>query len=139
MRDGHNLVSLNYTRGRRGPEVISVWDAAVCRAASDELSSRKFIRRFLLHVLPDDFQRIRYYGFLANRYREQKLTCCRELLNMPAPEPPALETSKDYRERYEELIGPSLWECPVCHQGRMLVIEILPRSPHRKIAITDTS
>ncbi len=56
------------------------------------LKADEFIRRFLLHVLPEGFQRIRYYGFLANRYREQKLTCCRELLNMPAPEPPAFET-----------------------------------------------
>ena len=103
------------------------------------LKAEEFIRRFLLHVLPDGFQRIRYYGFLANRYREQKLTCCRELLDMPAPEPPAFEAAKNYRERYEELIGSSLWECPVCHQGRMLVIAILPRSPHRKTAITDTS
>ena len=53
---------------------------------------------------------------------------------MPAPEPPALEPAKDYRERYQELIGPSLWECPVYHQAHMLVIEILPRSPHRKPA-----
>jgi hypothetical protein len=58
---------------------------------------------------------------------------------MPAPEPPAFEGAKDYAERYEELIGPQLRECPVSHQGRMLVIEILQRSPHRKIAITDTS
>ena len=91
-------------------------------------------------MLPEGFQRIRYYGFLANRYREQKLARCRELLGMPpAPEPSALEAAKDYRERYEELTGFSLWEGPVCHQGRMLVIEILPRSPHRKTAITDTS
>ena len=103
------------------------------------LEAEEFIRRFLLHVLPEGFQRIRYYGFLANRYREQKLAHCRELLDMQAPEPPAFERAKDYRERYEELIGPQLRECPVCHQGRMLVIEILPRSPHRKIAITDTS
>ena len=103
------------------------------------LEAEEFIRRFLLHVLPEGFQRIRYYGFLANRYRKQKLAHCRELLDMPAPEPPALEGAKDYHERYEELIGPSLRECPVCHQGRMLVIEILPRSPHRKIATTDTS
>src|SRR5215469_14778745 len=102
------------------------------------LEADEFIRCFLLHVLPDGFQRIRYYGFLANRYREQKLTCCRELLDMPAPEPPALET-KNYRERYEELTGSSLWQCSVCHRGRMLVIEILPRSPHRKMATTDTS
>jgi Putative transposase/Transposase zinc-binding domain len=93
------------------------------------LKADEFIRRFLLHVLPAGFQRIRYYGFLANRYREQKLTCCRELLNMPEPEPTALETSKNYRERYEELTGSSLWQCPVCRRGRMLVIAILPRSP----------
>ena len=37
------------------------------------LQAEEFIRRFLLHVLPEGFQRIRYYGFLANRYREQKL------------------------------------------------------------------
>jgi hypothetical protein len=49
------------------------------------------------------------------------------------------KAAKDYRERYEELTGCSLWQCPVCHQGRMLVIEILPRSPHRKTAIPDTS
>jgi hypothetical protein len=102
------------------------------------LAAEEFIRRFLIHVLPEGFQRIRYYGFMANRYREQKLELCRELLDMPAPEPPALP-AKDYRERYQELIGTSLWECPVCHKGRMLMIEILPRSPHRKPAIADTS
>jgi len=58
---------------------------------------------------------------------------CRELLDMPAPEPPASEVSKDYSERYEELTGSSSWECPVCHRGRMLVIEILPRNPHRRV------
>src|SRR4029077_9667701 len=58
------------------------------------LQGEEFIRRFLLHVLPEGFQRIRYYGFLANRYREQKLARCRELLGMPAPEPAASEVSK---------------------------------------------
>jgi hypothetical protein len=104
------------------------------------LRAEEFIRRFLLHVLPEGFQRIRYYGFLANRYRDEKLTRCRELLGMAAPEATASEVSKDYSERYEKLTGSSLWECPVCHQGRMLVIEILPRSPHRHLTpIKDTS
>jgi hypothetical protein len=103
------------------------------------LEAGEFIRRFLLHVLPEGFQRIRYYGFLANRYRVEKLAHCRELLNMPAPQPPAFEAANDYRERYEELTGSSLRDCPVCHQGRMLVTQILPRSPHRLAAITDTS
>ena len=90
-------------------------------------------------MLPEGFQRIRYYGLLGNRYREEKLGHCRNLLGMPSLEPPALGTAKDYRERYQELTGSSLWECPVCHQGRMLVTQILPRSSHRKTAITDTS
>ena len=103
------------------------------------LEAGEFIRRFLLHVLPEGFQRIRYYGFLANRYRVEKLTRCRQLLGMPEPESPAFEGANDYRERYEELTGSSLRECPVCHQGRMLVTQILPRSPYRLAAITDTS
>jgi len=53
------------------------------------LDAEEFIRRFLLHILPDGFQRIRYYGFLSNRYREEKLARCRELLGMPVCEPPA--------------------------------------------------
>ena len=103
------------------------------------LEVEEFIRRFLLHVLPEGFQRIRYYGFLANRYREQKLALCRELLDMPTQEPPAPEAANDYRQRYEELTGSSLSQCPICHQGHMLVIAVLSRSPHRKIAVTDTS
>ena len=104
------------------------------------LQAEEFIRRFLLHVLPGGFQRIRYYGFLANPYREQKLARCRELLGMPVHEPAASEGSTNYRDRYEELTGSSLWECPVCHKGRMLVIEILPPSSHRHVTpIKDTS
>lgn len=102
------------------------------------LEATEFIRRFLLHVLPDGFQRIRYYGFLGNRYREEKLACCRQLLGMPA-NPPHTEESKDYRERYEELTGCSLRECPFCHQGRMVTVGILLPSPDRQILIMDTS
>jgi hypothetical protein len=91
------------------------------------LSSDEFIRRFLLHVLPDGFQRIRYYGFLGNRYRKQKLEQCRRLLSMPTPTQPTNPSDQDYRDRYEELTGNSLHQCPQCKQGRMLLIEILPR------------
>jgi len=93
------------------------------------------IRRFLLHVLPHGFRRIRYYGFLGNRYRERKLAHCRELLGMPTPQPLALEIAKDYRETYEELTGSSLWQFPVCRQGRM----VLPRCPPRKVSIKVSS
>jgi len=91
------------------------------------LPAKEFIRRFLLHVLPDAFQRIRYYGFLANRYRKQKLALCRQLLQMPADDPYEArhEAAKNYHEHYEDLTGCSLLTCPVCHQGHMLVIEVL--------------
>jgi hypothetical protein len=92
------------------------------------LTADEFIRRFLLHVLPDGFQRIRYFGFLGNRYRKQKLALCRQLLGMPENGVPACETSTDYRDLYENLTGSSLWECPVCHQGRMRVIGVLERA-----------
>ena len=102
------------------------------------LSGNEFIRRFLLHVLPDGFQRIRYYGFLGNRHRKEKLQHCRQLLAMvPLEDTPAEPTGEDYRDRYQALTGASLWECPVCHRGRMIVIGVIdPRGPP---AITETS
>jgi hypothetical protein len=105
------------------------------------LDAEEFIRRFLLHVLPVGFQRIRYYGFLGNRYRKEKLARCRHLLGMLAyEEGPVKEAVPDYRERYEALTGVSLRRCPVCHEGCMQVIEILPPSRrNQSTAITDTS
>ncbi len=102
------------------------------------LGAEEFIRRFLLHVLPLGFHRIRYYGFLGNRYRHAKLARCQHLLGMTPPEvpPDAATPPKDYRDRYEDLTGTSLRDCPACHQGRMRVTEFLvPGRP----AITNTS
>lgn len=93
------------------------------------LAADEFIRRFLLHVLPDGFQRIRHFGFLGNRYREAKLALCRQLLAVstaPAAQP---EEKPDYRDLYEKLTGKSLRDCPVCGRGRMVRIAILPPVP----------
>jgi hypothetical protein len=103
------------------------------------LSADEFIRRFLMHVLPNGFQRIRYYGFLGNRYRKQKLDQCRRLLGMPVTTEPSNPAETDYRDRYEELTGHSLHQCPHCQQGRMLVVEILPRSPPKSPSSIDSS
>ncbi|MFT5390363.1 MAG: hypothetical protein ACI8PT_000548 [Gammaproteobacteria bacterium] len=104
------------------------------------LSADEFIRRFLLHVLPLGFQRIRYYGLFANRYRKDKLARCRELLGM-STEPALsdeLDTPRDYRDRYETLTGISLRQCPNCHNGQMLIVErTSPRGTAP--AIIDTS
>ena len=83
------------------------------------LAATEFIRRMLLHVLPPGFHRIRYYGFLANRNRQQKLTECRRALRTPPPPEQAGPVATDYRDRYEVLTGRSLRRCPRCHDGNM--------------------
>lgn len=103
------------------------------------LSADEFIRRFLLHVLPAGLQRIRYYGFLGSRGREEKLALCRRLLNMPPTIPPSTAAEKDYRDRYEDLTGSSLRQCPQCPRGHMVPVAILPKSPCSSPAVTDSS
>ena len=103
------------------------------------LAADEFIRRFLLHVLPDGFQRIRYYGFLGNRYRTERLEQCRRLLGMPNRPDPKNTAEKDYRDHYEELTGISLHQCPECKQGRMVMVEILPRLPCKTAPSIDSS
>ena len=96
------------------------------------LDAQEFIRRFLLHVLPHGLQRIRHYGFLANRHREAKLARCRELIGAPAPVVTIPTAPLDYRDRYLLLTGKSLRACPKCGHGRMVCIEsFLPGSKPR--------
>jgi hypothetical protein len=90
------------------------------------LEAGEFIRRFLIHVLPGGFHRIRYFGFLGNCHREQKLARCRELLGM-APAESAADPPADYRDRFEALTGQSLRACPHCHTGIMVVINCFAR------------
>lgn len=103
------------------------------------LSTDEFIRRFLLHVLPGGFRRIRYYGLLGNRYRREKLELCRRLLGMPNPPEQSNTQTVGYQDRYQELTGHSLHQCPQCQQGRMLVVEILPRSLCKSARPIDSS
>jgi len=98
------------------------------------LDASEFIRRFLLHVLPPGFQHLRSYGFLGNRYRDTKLALCRRLLGMPTSTAKASDPNQDYRDRYQQLTGKSLRDCPNCGRGHMLCIETftaasLPRAP----------
>ena len=108
------------------------------RVHSSALTPTEFIRRFLLHVLPSRFQRIRHFGFLGNRYRQTKLALCRRLLAM-VPSPPALPARIDYRDRYEQLTGKSLRVCPVCAQGQMVRVEMLPVGPTPPVPGWDSS
>jgi hypothetical protein len=94
------------------------------------LTSDEFIRRFLIHVLPSGFQRIRYYGFLCNRQRATKLARCRELIGSPRGTSDVGRPPQPYRDLYEALTGKSLTRCPACSQGNMLVVRTLSPAPH---------
>jgi hypothetical protein len=82
------------------------------------VSAEEFIRRFLLHALPPGFQRIRYYGFLANCHRAARLEQCRRLLATPAAD--LLPRASDYRDFYLQLTGINLRRCPRCGIGALI-------------------
>jgi Putative transposase/Transposase zinc-binding domain len=95
------------------------------------LDACEFIRRFLLHVLPTGFRRIRHFGFLANACRTAKLIQIRAALG--APEPSPMPQPADYRERYTILTGRRLDVCPCCG-GHMVDVGSLPRqAPSRHV------
>ena len=80
------------------------------------LSGEKFSRRFLAHVLPDRFVRIRHYGLLAAR-RRKDLARCRELLG--APPAPRKPKDKNWVAAFERVFGRNPLLCPVCNKGIM--------------------
>jgi hypothetical protein len=85
------------------------------------LDAGEFIRRFLLHVLPDGFHRIRHYGLFANGHRAERIELCRKLLNVPATQPKP-ESERD--SNTEPTDNPHA--CPCCG-GRMITIETFDR------------
>jgi hypothetical protein len=92
-----------------------------------EVEAATFIGRFLLHVLPKGFVRIRHYGLLANRRKAKKLQRCRLLLGKP-PDPPEAPT-ESVAETMLRLTGTDIHLCPVCRRGRLRIAEILPPLP----------
>ena len=75
------------------------------------LTGEEFLRRFLQHVLPKGFPRIRYFGWLANRKRQKLLPLCRLLAKAPEPAPSAPDQQVPQK-------------CPKC-QGTMRIVERL--------------
>ena len=86
----------------------------------------EFIRRFLLHVLPSSFVKIRYYGFMANRHRSNNLARCRALLGQP-PAATAKAPPEQTKPTGEVLDDTMTFRCPVCRKGTMRIIERLER------------
>jgi hypothetical protein len=89
----------------------------------------EFIRRFLIHVLPDGFHRIRHYGLLANGNRAENIARARQLLGVPQP-PPLSDDSGDSDNEEEQ------WNACPCCGGRMIVIETFEPGCHPRTRTT---
>ena len=90
------------------------------RIRSLDLDSDEFMRRFLLHILPDRLVKIRYYGIMSNRYRKEKLGICRHLLegtDFDLPDP-KIEPWQDLLKR---VTGFDVRLCPECGRGTMVL------------------
>jgi predicted Zn-ribbon and HTH transcriptional regulator len=89
------------------------------------LEAQEFIHRFLLHVLPDGFMRVRHFGFLANRSKKHALPQCRKLLGLNPALPEIPHPSA--HDLMLELTGIDLSRCPRCQKGTMIVVAELPK------------
>lgn len=82
------------------------------------LPALAFLRRFLLHVLPPGFMRIRHYGFLANSVRQKRIELCRQLLGAP-PEPAPPAPAEGWEDILLRVTGEDVTRCPHCERGRL--------------------
>jgi Putative transposase/Transposase zinc-binding domain len=90
------------------------------------LDAEEFIRRFLLHVIPKGFMRVRHYGFLANHSKDC-LSKCRQLIGLtPAPPPPPQRSTE---ELMLALMGIDIHRCPLCQKGTLVWVSQLAASP----------
>jgi hypothetical protein len=99
------------------------------------LRTDEFIRRFLIHVLPQGFHRIRHYGLFANGGRAANLARARQMLAMPAPEV-AADDDQTLDQAGEPPTSP--YPCPCCG-GRMIVIETFERGNEPRAPPTDAT
>jgi hypothetical protein len=91
------------------------------------LDAVEFLRRLMLHVPPRGFHRLRHFGFLANRVRQEKLVQCRTLLGHATPPHPRA-VAVDLKTP-EVSVGEPGAVCPVCQHGRMQLVQTLYRQP----------
>ncbi len=90
------------------------------------LEALEFIRRFLLHVLPSQFVKIRYYGILSHRSRKGKLLRCKKLLGVSTSEEPKEDPKESWQDLLTRITGIDPRVCPYCGKGKMIQRETLP-------------
>jgi hypothetical protein len=89
------------------------------------VAAEEFIRRFLLHVLPAGFVKIRHYGLLANRNRKNNITLCRKFLHCCPTDTQDKKIPETWQEYLLKISGVDVTQCPVCKKGRLFKVETL--------------
>ena len=97
-----------------------------------QLEGVEFLRRFLLHILPKGFMRIRHYGYLANRVRVEKIKQIRQSLEVEQVEKPEAKNSAGEYSRHNETEKP----CPGCKAGYLHLIGLIPSEKERRQMLT---
>jgi len=92
------------------------------------LCAFEFIRRILLHVLPKRFVKLRYYGLLGYRNRQEKIALCRKLLGVEKSELTRIEIPECFKELYELVTGNKIDRCPYCEEGKLILVSDIARS-----------
>ena len=92
------------------------------------VKAQEFIRRFLLHVLPHRYVRIRHFGILSNRNRKDDIALCRKLLDNGITVSKGKDRQETWQEQLLRICGIDVTTCPACKKGRMFTVEFLPPS-----------
>jgi hypothetical protein len=90
------------------------------------LDAHEFIRRFLLHILPKDFVKIRHYGLFCNKSKKSLLIKCREMLDICHTK--LNSEAETWQEMLLRITGIDVQKCPFCGKGNMRIIELIPEN-----------
>jgi Putative transposase len=86
------------------------------------IPGEQFVQRFMQHVLPEGFKRIRHYGLLAPAHKSKLLAKARAALDAPSPDPVAMESARAFMVRVAKI---DILRCPACQQGTLQVVMIM--------------
>ena len=131
----NNLDRVLMTRGERcrsvGDLTGKTSEFRQAKSHETQVFSSEFMRRFLMHTLPSGFVRIRYYGFLANRHRNERIEKCRDLLGVTLVPASTIQESQTPAENSDP--APSPKTCPACGRQSLVIIDVV--SPTRPLSL----
>jgi len=120
-------ISNNRILANRDGNVSFLWRdyADDSRKKTMTLKADEFIRRFLLHVLPERYVRIRHFGLLANRSRKDNIAACRKIIGGGKTATKENTSQETWQEQLFRICGIDVAACPVCQKGRMCRVALL--------------